>query len=62
MWTIIIFEVNRDDTYGGLCLYLTLIMCIFALQVLPTMHMCFNYLKFDFLFNYLFFRFRESGQ
>ena len=30
MWIIIIFDVNRDDNYGQLCLYLTLIMCIFA--------------------------------
>ena len=59
---IIIFDVDRDENYGLLCLYLTLIVCIFTLQVPPTMHMCSNYLTFDLLFNYLFFRFRYSGQ
>ena len=59
---MIIFDVDRDDHYGRLCLYLTLIMCIFDLKPPPKMHMCFKYLTFDFLFNYLLFRFRESRQ
>ena len=58
MWMIIIFDVYMDETYGGLCLYLTLIMCIFALQVFPTVNMCSNYLTFGLLFKFLFFRFR----
>ena len=62
MWMMIIFDVDRDENCCRLCLYLTLIMCIFALQVVPTMHTCFNYWTFDLLFNSLFFRFRESGQ
>ena len=60
MWMIIIFDVESDEKYGKLCIYLTLIMCIFDSQAFPKMHMCFNYQIFDLLFNYLFFRFRES--
>ena len=37
-------------------------MCIFDLQVVPTIHMCFNYYTFDFLFNSSLFRFIESGK
>ena len=59
MWMIIIFDVDRYDTYGRLCIYLTLLICIFDLKLPPIMHMCFNYLKFDLLLNYLYFRFRE---
>ena len=62
MWMIIIFDLDRDDKYGRLCFYLKLIICILALQVVPTIHICFKYLTFDFLFNSLLFRFRESGQ
>ena len=58
MCIIIIFDVDRDNNYGLLCLYLKLIMCIFAFQVFPTMHMCFNYFKFDLLYNSLFFSLR----
>ena len=35
MWMIIIFDVYGDENYGQLCLYLTLIMCIFALNPPP---------------------------
>ena len=62
MWMIIIFEMDRDENYDQLCLYLTLIMCIFALQCVPTMNVCFNYLTFDLMFNFLLFRLRESKQ
>ena len=33
---------------------LSLIMCIFDLQVFPTIYMCFNYWTFDLLFKYSF--------
>ena len=59
---IVIFDVDKYDNCGRLCLYLMLIMCIFALQVLPTMHMFLNYLAFGLLFNSLLFKFRESGK
>ena len=62
MWIIIIFDVDRDEKYGQLCLYLMLIMCIFYLQAVPTIQMCFNYWMFDLLFNFLFLTVRESGQ
>ena len=62
MWIIIIFDMDKDEKYGQLCSYLTLIMYIFALQVIPTIQMCFNYMTFDLLFKYLFFRFRDYAQ
>ena len=62
MCMIIIFDVDKDEKYCQFCLYLTLIICIFAFQTVPTIHMCFNYCKFRFLFNLLLLRFRESGQ
>ena len=46
MCVLIIFDMYRDKNYGQLFLYLTLIICIFALQVVPTMHICFRYLTF----------------
>ena len=45
MWMIIIFDVVRYENYEWLCLYLSLIMCMFSFQVFPNMHMYFNYLK-----------------
>ena len=57
---MIIFDLDKDENWCQLCLYLTFIMCIFALQVLPTTHMCFNYLKNYLLFNFSSFQFRES--
>ena len=52
--------MDRDENYGQLCLYVTLVMCICALQVLPTMHMRFNYWTFDLLSKYFLFRLREK--
>ena len=48
---MIMFDVDRYYNYYWLRLYLTLIMCIFAFQVVPTMHVCFNYCIFYLLFN-----------
>ena len=62
MWMIILFDVDRDDKYSRLCLYLTLIMHIFALKVFPTINMCFNYWTSGFLFNYILLKFRYSRQ
>ena len=59
---MIIFNVDRDDKYCLLCLYFTLIMRIYALKVVLTMHICFKYWIFDLLFNSSFFVFIESGQ
>ena len=60
LWMIIIFDMDTDEKYGRLCLYLTLIMCNFVLQVVPTIHICLNYLTFNLFLKYLLFRFRES--
>ena len=50
LWMIIIFDMDTDEKYGRLCLYLTLIMCNFVLQVVPTIHICLNYLTFNLFF------------
>ena len=57
MWMMMIFDVDRDESFWCLCLYLVLIMCIFALKVFYAINMCFDYWIFDLLFNSSFFRF-----
>ena len=60
MTVMLIFDMDRGDNCCQLCLYLMLNMCIFALQVFPSIHMCFNYCTFDLLFNSSLFRLKES--